>query len=73
MSTTNLTTWATDLADVGPIYPFPGTEMLLLILGLATWIGWHLWCIRWEKKYHRERIEKYGDSKALREALEAAD
>jgi hypothetical protein len=32
--------WAVDLANVGPIYPFVGTEWIWVILGVAFWIGW---------------------------------
>jgi hypothetical protein len=41
-----MTSWAVDLKDVGAIYPFQGSETLLVILGLAFWIGWHIWQIR---------------------------
>ncbi len=70
MSTTGITTWAVDLADVGAIYPFQGTETLLWIIGLACWIGWHVWCIRWEAEYQRDRIRKFGDAETLRRAVE---
>ena len=42
MSTNGLTSWAVDLKDIGAIYPFQGSEVLLVILGLAFWIGWHI-------------------------------
>jgi hypothetical protein len=42
MSTNGLTSWAVDLKDVGAIYPFQGTEVILVIVGLAFWIGWHI-------------------------------
>ena len=42
MSTNGITTWAVDLKDVGAIYPFQGWEVLMVILGLAFWIGWHI-------------------------------
>ena len=42
MSTNGMTSWAVDLKDVGAIYPFQGTEVLLVIVGLAFWIGWHI-------------------------------
>jgi hypothetical protein len=42
MSTNGMTSWAVDLKDVGAIYPFQGTEVLLVIIGLAFWIGWHI-------------------------------
>lgn len=70
MSTTGITTWATDLAEVGKVYPFQGTETVLLIIGLACWIGWHVWCVRWEQDYHRDKIRKYGEQARVREALD---
>jgi uncharacterized membrane protein len=42
MSTTTVETWAgADLSAIGPIYPMVGTEMVLLILGLIFWLGFH--------------------------------
>jgi hypothetical protein len=48
MSTTGITTWAVDLKDVGAIYPFQGYEVLMVILGLVFWIGWHIVQMRQE-------------------------
>jgi hypothetical protein len=42
MSTNGMTSWAVDLKDVGAIYPFQGSEVLLVILGFIFWIGWHI-------------------------------
>ena len=42
MSTNGLTSWAVDLKDIGAIYPFQGLEVLLVIVGFAFWIGWHI-------------------------------
>jgi hypothetical protein len=42
MSTNGLTSWAVDLKDIGAIYPFQGWEVVMVILGLAFWIGWHI-------------------------------
>ena len=36
MSTNGMESWAVDLKDVGAIYPFQGTEVLLVIIGLAV-------------------------------------
>ena len=42
MSTNGMESWAVDLKDFGAIYPFQGSEVLLVIVGLAFWIGWHV-------------------------------
>lgn len=42
-STTIVETWAgADLTQLGPIYPFVGSEFLLWIVGLVFWIGFHV-------------------------------
>lgn len=48
MSTNGLTSWAVDLKDVGAIYPFQGTEVILVIVGLAFWIWFHVYQFRQE-------------------------
>jgi hypothetical protein len=66
MSTNGMTSWAVDLKDVGAIYPFQGTETLLVIIGVAFWIGWQIWQIRHENaeleaekaRANAERIKK---------------
>jgi hypothetical protein len=40
--------WAVDLKDVGAIYPFQGSEVLMVVIGLVFWIGWHIWQTRQE-------------------------
>jgi len=48
MSTNGMESWAVDLKDVGAIYPFQGAEVVMVIIGLAFWIGWHVLQIRQE-------------------------
>ena len=48
MSTNGMESWAVDLKDVGAIYPFQGSEVLMVVIGLAFWIGWHIWQTRQE-------------------------
>jgi hypothetical protein len=50
MSTNGLTSWAVDLKDVAAIYPFQGAEVLMVILGLAFWIAFHVLQIRQEQQ-----------------------
>ncbi len=49
MSTIGYSSWAVDLNDVGAIYPFQGTETVMVILGVLFWIGWHVMQIRQEE------------------------
>lgn len=70
MSTTGVTSWAVDLAEVGPIYPFQGYEGWFWAIGLLCWLGWHVWSIRWERAYQRDRIARFGDPETLRKSLD---
>lgn len=49
MSTIGYSNWAVDLKDVGAIYPFQGTETIMVVLGVVFWIGWHVIQMRQEE------------------------
>ena len=63
MSTNGMTSWAVDLKDVGAIYPFQGSEVVLVILGLIFWIGWHILQMRQEAAEieKEEKADRQGD------------
>lgn len=61
MSTGEITSWTGTMADVGPLYPFVGSEFLLFLVGLVFWIGWHIWQLRMEKSNYQ------GDSETLKQ------
>ena len=71
MATTSIESWAVDLKDVGAIYPFQGSEVLMVIVGVALWIAWHFWCVRWERSQHEEKIQKFGNQESMSKALDA--
>ena len=48
---TGIESWK-NLAEIGPIYPFVGTEGILVLIGVVLWVGWHLLQICHEKQYH---------------------
>ena len=70
MATTEVTSWAVDLSTLGPIYPFVGSEMLWFLLGLAFWIGFHIWQMRAENRTFREDMSKLGTPADIEAALE---
>lgn len=49
MSTIGYSSWAVDLADVGPIYPFQGGEVIMVLIGVAFWVLWHVFQLRAEQ------------------------
>ena len=71
MSTTGIESWAVDLKDVGAIYPFQGSEGLMVVIGVVAWIAWHIWQSRWEKEKYEQQIQKYGDAANVSSALDA--
>ena len=69
MSTNGMTSWAVDLKDVGAIYPFQGSETVLVIIGLAFWIGWHIWQVRHENA-ELEAEKKRASAERAKRAIE---
>ncbi len=55
--TGNVDNWV-NVDTFGPIYPFVGTEFLLVLIALAFWIGWHIWQMRSEATEFKKDIEK---------------
>jgi hypothetical protein len=69
MSTGNFDNWDGNIADIGPIYPFVGSEGLMVILALVIWVGWHIVQIRAENKRYEEQARALRQSGALQKAL----
>ena len=57
MSTGLVDNWV-NIDKFGPIYPFVGTEGLLVIVGLAFWIGWHIWQFKSESAEFKSDMDK---------------
>ena len=66
MSTTGIDTWAINLKDVGAIYPFQGSEGLLVIIGVISWIAWHFWQLRFEKETFEQEVKKFATQENLK-------
>ena len=73
MSTTIVTTCATDLNTLGPIYPFVGSEMILFIVGLVFWIGFHVLQGRIEARELEKEEEALRKPGRMAEALKFRD
>jgi len=71
MSTTGLTSWAVDLKDVSAIYPFQGTEGIMVLIGVVLWIAWHVWELRWEADYQAKKVQEFGKSDVIKKAIES--
>jgi hypothetical protein len=69
MSTTGLDSWAVDLADVGPVYPFQGSEVLMVIVGVAIWIIWHIWQVKLENRTFEEDEARLKNNHSMEETI----
>ena len=58
MSTTPMETFAVDLATLGPVYPFVGTEKLLVLVALVVWVGFQVWQMRFEERTYRAEMNR---------------
>ena len=63
-----ITTWSTNPADVGPMYPFVGTEWIFLVICVAGWLIWQVWQIKSENATYEEDSKKL-QGEALTDAI----
>jgi hypothetical protein len=69
MSTGDIVDWTGTMADVGPLYPFVGSEYLLFLVGMAFWIGWHIWQFRMENSNYQDDSETLKQNNNMDKAL----
>lgn len=70
---TGIENWVGTMTEVGPLYPFVGSEKLWLIVCVALWIIWHIWQTRIEKKQYEDEVRRYGDPETLRKLIRKED
>ena len=65
MSTGNFENWAGNIADIGPIYPFVGSEWLLVLIGVVYWIVWHVRQIGGENRALADQEQRHMQGRSL--------
>ena len=65
--------WGGTIADIGPIYPMVGAEGLLVVIGVALWIVWHVIQAKRENRDYEEQIRKYGSTESLKRLIAEED
>ena len=73
MSTGAFENWAGNIAEIGPIYPFVGSETMLAIVGVVFWLWWHFKQSKIEETQMKEEIEKYGSKEKLSQIVSTED
>jgi hypothetical protein len=71
MNTGRIENWDGAIADIGPIYPFVGSEVLMVILCVIFWIGWHVWQYRMESQRFAEEAQRLRQGNNLQQAVDA--
>jgi hypothetical protein len=71
MTTGNFTDWSGNMLDLGPLYPFVGSEGLMVLLAFIFWIGWHILQIRGENKQLEDEAHLLRQGGNLQKAVEA--
>lgn len=71
MSTGNFANWDGDLTLIGPLYPFVGSEMFLVIIAVIFWVVWHILQIRAENKQLEDEARLLRQGNNLQKAVEA--
>lgn len=64
MSTGAVENWSGNIDEIGAIYPFAGSEVLLVILCALFYVGWQVIVSRRESREWQESANKYS-SKSL--------
>ncbi len=59
MSTGSIENFTGNIAEIGPMYPFVGTEWLLTLLCLVFWLAWHVLQIRVENRNLKDDADRY--------------
>ena len=70
MSTIGYSSWAVDLANVGPVYPFQGGEVVMVLLGVAFWLLWHVCQLRTEQEEIEYEVNHENRDENIRRSLE---
>ncbi len=71
MSTTDIDTWAVDLANVTVIHPFAGSEGIMVIVAIVLWIVWHVWQIKHENQVYKDETNKYGNADNIKNSIDS--
>jgi hypothetical protein len=71
MSTGNVTSWDGNVVDIGPLYPFVGSEGLLVLVLVALWVVWHGAQMVGENRELEDRVRQLRQAGALQKALDS--
>lgn len=65
--------WGGTIADIGPLYPFVGSELFMVVAAAVLWLAWHLFQLKVEVDEYEEEAARLRGSDALERAAERED
>ncbi len=68
-ATGQVTSWAGNISEIGPLYPFVGGEVLYFFIGFVLWIIWHIIQFRMENKIYDGEIKKFGSKANMKKII----
>jgi len=71
MDTGSFSDWNGAMFDLGPLYPFVGWEMAMVIALAIFWVGWHIGQMRAESRFLEEKASKLREGDNLQRAAQA--
>jgi hypothetical protein len=69
-NTAPFTDWNGNMTDLGPLYPFVGTETAMVVILVVLWIVWHVVQIRMENRKLDAEARRLREADNLAKALQ---
>jgi hypothetical protein len=63
--------WDGNVLDLGPLYPFVGSEVLMVVVLVVLWVGWHIAQMVSENRNLENRVRHLRQSGELQKAVES--
>jgi hypothetical protein len=61
--------WAENPGSLGPLYPFTGWEVALVIVAVGAWLLWTIWQARLENRFYARKAQDLQRAGSLTRAL----
>jgi hypothetical protein len=66
-----ISNWDGNITDIGPIYPWVGLEVPMVIVAIIVWIGWHILQLRMENRRLQDQARALRQSGDLQKLLQS--
>jgi hypothetical protein len=65
------TDWDGNIAEIGPIYPWVGSEVAMVFVAFVFWIGWHVVQLRMENRRFNDQARALRQSGDLQKLMQS--